>query len=79
MCPSEMWCRASVNVVSQCHLQAVLRSVWSVAKLIGEGWVCAAAAAAAAALVATVSHDTDMGGHPLKADVVSQRGEWRMR
>ena len=39
----------------------------------------AAATAAAAALVATVSHDTDMGGHPLKADVVSQRGEWRMR
>ncbi|MPC20962.1 hypothetical protein E2C01_013928 [Portunus trituberculatus] len=49
MVPLEVSCKASVNVMFKCRLQAVLRSVrksvWPVAKSIGEGWVFASVAA----------------------------------
>ncbi|MPC64361.1 hypothetical protein E2C01_058475 [Portunus trituberculatus] len=74
MCPSEVYCKVSVNVVSQCRLQAVLRSVkksvWSVAKSIGVG-VCLCCCPVGHG----VPHDTDMGGHPLKVDGVSPGGQ----
>ncbi|MPC42537.1 hypothetical protein E2C01_036160 [Portunus trituberculatus] len=76
MCLSEICCKASVNVMNQCRLQAILRSVrksvWSVAKSIGEGMgVCLYCCPVSH----RVSHDTDMGGHPLKVDGVSQGGQ----